>query len=337
MIRHLDKCLHIEHVLWVLTLKGTFLMKLLIFIFLTFFITSNSSQAQTPKDMLSFDRILKETKENNFVKVLERFKTSYGIKLIIEVNTDDLTSEEIESFSISDVFGAKEVNTSTTQFKILKLTDGRNYDYLIFSNKNNEFYYIGDIFIFSKYENPDIKYFKVKGKYFLLLNEFGSGGTGANDTLTSFYVLKENKLKKILTISTKGHVVGWPTSFDRKFKSKINTNDLQYNKLSIEYFISYTAPIIENKGSENLFNIKKTLSMVFDEEKNEFIHEKDKSELTLKDVENIYNQDEEGFYNSYKKEIEDLMKNGNKIQKKWCSEFLNQMKEPNESQNKSLN
>jgi hypothetical protein len=112
------------------------LMKLLILIFLTFFIASNSSQAQNTKDMLTFDRFLRETKEKNFVKVLERLETSYGIKFNIDFNPDDFSPEEIEAWSMANVFHIKEINPQIIQFKILELSNFSNYDYLIFSETN---------------------------------------------------------------------------------------------------------------------------------------------------------------------------------------------------------
>lgn len=287
-----------------------------------------SSHAAVPREKPSFSRLLKDTKEKNFINTLDKFKREYGIKIDIKIAADNLTPEQISTWSMEDIFGAKEINTSSVRFKILELNYIFQYEYLVFSKTGKEYLYTDKITAYSRHIYPDMKIIPMKDKFLFMVNEFGGVGTGLNNTLTSFYILEDGRFKNILTLSTKGHVSGWQISFDRKFKSEINPDALRHNRLQVEYLIYYFTPVLGNKSSEELFTVKKTLHMFFNEEKNEFIPEIEKNGLTLRDVEDILDHDEAYLYYRYKKYIEELMINGNETQKKWCSEYLKSINLP---------
>jgi len=219
---------------------------------------------------------------------------------------------------------------SKADFKVLRVSSSSlavsgDYQFLFFKKKDDKWVYFDYTYaLWEKYTEPEITFLDDTLFY---INELGCSGSGLVDFINTFYAISDGKVELLLYCPDKGHLVGWGLMFDREYESKMDYSD---KVLTIDYTINIDANTNTYEPKEGkrycefpLFTTNR--KVVFNWDGRNLSVDKEKSQLTIDDLENIFGGGEKEYYAMFQPEF-DKAKNGTTEQKEWYQLFMEQVK-----------
>ena len=252
---------------------------------------------------------------------------------------DDLcvNSREIKNSSGSFLFGSEKgrfdcifyEKISSPMSKVIAISSQMSQTQILVFKKERSNY----IFKYSFCTTPDyselqsINLHTINDSLEIVEVEYkNSSGTGCYSTLRSFFILHEESANKILTVSSSGYVIGWEFELDRKFNSQLEPLSETWPELIITYQSHYTflPQKMHLNGPEKveLFKFEEKAFFVWKESWHKFLISP-KSQLSISDIEAIYNENSTGFVKRRHEDVKKLYQIGSPIQQQWASCMLN--------------
>jgi hypothetical protein len=149
----------------------------------------------------------------------------------------------------------------------------------------------------------------------------------------AWYEIKEREIKEVLSYPVQGHDTPCQKYLGRSYKSLLLRHGLENGlyTVPIQLLVSYNiSECVKGIDPPSLFAKGQKAVYVWDKEKERFILDKTRSDVTESEMRSVYHTEElspEKFIEYNFKELSDIAKSGNAAQKDWLRKFLVNVKD----------
>ena len=148
----------------------------------------------------------------------------------------------------------------------------------------------------------------------------GASGSGVSLFVNRIFLVSPHGIREILSFPADGHQSGAPDGPDRDFTGQLVSYSLQAGRieLTLRFHVRYTVASVE-------LGFSKTQTAVYSGSINNLALQPDKSTISEREIEHIYNIDsmtEMDFLKYNYSELLNLTSQGNQKQKGWLKDYL---------------
>jgi hypothetical protein len=132
-------------------------------------------------------------------------------------------------------------------------------------------------------------------------------------------------LPRVLDYPARGHMIGWPSTFDRSFSTRLQTGPGadSIDEVRVEFTVSYTSgSYIYWMPVEPLFTATRTAVYVWKREARRFVLDPARSDVDDDEIEGIFHDAEEQFLVHNVRDLAPLAGRANERQRIWLRHFL---------------
>lgn len=300
------------------------------FFLLLFFCSCEFTSTKETADYVTLNQVEKELRESRKPDLSELWK-----KLLISKDEKKylpkFEKKDLNQKSWFELAGCSITAGKDEILKILKVLGSSGHAFFfVFKKLDSDWVYLDGISSFDKYEEVEIQFTGIGDDAILLyVTKYITGGKGIYRSNAIFNRYMNGKMKPVLEVLKKGRLINWGWMFEREFNSEIELiRDEKTDEIKITYDIKYfNSP---KKGYPDkrvyskmpLFTAKKSVYFIWDANNKKYRIDSYRSELNEDQIVEIFIGGNKELYKQYKKEIDDLIENGNDYQKEWAKLFI---------------
>jgi hypothetical protein len=229
---------------------------------------------------------------------------------------------------------------SAQTFVVLDITDsaGEDWQILIFSRTGGRCRVLGAVDAATQGGEPPTRRLVTLAarRAALAVRSVVRTGTGLALYRESWYLLEDRMgsrdktpdamaLPRVLDYPARGHMVGWPSTFDRSFSTRLQTSTAAggTDEVRIEFVASYTSgSYIYWMPVEPLFTAIRTAVYTWKGDARRFILDPVRSDVDDDEIEGIFHDAEEQFLVHNVRDLAPLAGRANDRQRTWLRHFL---------------
>jgi hypothetical protein len=151
------------------------------------------------------------------------------------------------------------------------------------------------------------------------------GGTDLDLHRESWHLVTGDRLVRVLDYPARGHLIGWPSTFDRVFTTRaeaVGAGDA-VSALRVEFTASYTSgSYIHWMPVEPLFTAARTAHYRWKPAERRFVLDPARSDVDDEEIEGIFQDAEEQFLQHNVQDLIQLAARANERQRAWLLHFL---------------
>jgi hypothetical protein len=164
-----------------------------------------------------------------------------------------------------------------------------------------------------------------EGRTALAVRALARSGTGLALVRETWYLLAEGRLPIVLDYPARGHMVGWPSTFDRSFATtsvpRITAGAV--DEIALEFRASYTSgSYIYWMPVEPLFESTRRAYYTWKRTARRFVLDPVRSDAYDDEFEGLFHDAEEQFLRHNVEELTQLSQRANEGQRAWLRHFL---------------
>ena len=163
------------------------------------------------------------------------------------------------------------------------------------------------------------------GRVALAIRAQARGGTGLVLIREAWYLLEERGLAAILDYPVRGHMIGWPSTFDRSFATTAvpRWQGSGVDELEVEFRASYTSgSYIYWMPVESLFTSTRRAYYTWKPASQRFVLDPIRSDIDSDEIEGLFTDAEEQFLRHNVQELVHLAARAHAGQRVWLRQFL---------------
>jgi hypothetical protein len=202
-----------------------------------------------------------------------------------------------------------------------------DWQYLVFAHHSGGCRFVGAVDAPAQVLEPPAHRLVVLpgGQAALAVRAVARSGTGLALVRERWYLLAERRLPVVLDYPVRGHLVGWPSTFDRSFATSVRSRDgaAGIDEVQIEYRASYTSgSYIYWMPVEPLFSSTRTAYYAWKPGPRRFVLDPVRSDIADDEIEGLFHDAESEFLRHNVQELTQLAGRAGTGQRSWLRHFL---------------
>ena len=169
-----------------------------------------------------------------------------------------------------------------------------------------------------------------EGQTALAVRAVARSGTGLGLVRETWHLLAEGRLAVVLDYPVRGHMVGWPSTFDRSFTTTavLRPSARAIDEVWIEFRAAYTSgSYIYWMPVEPLFESTRWVYYTWKRASRRFVLDPVRSEAYDDEIEGLFHDAEEQFLRHNVQELARLAAAANGGQRAWLRHFLDSVRD----------
>jgi hypothetical protein len=208
----------------------------------------------------------------------------------------------------------------------LTTADETDWQYLVFARRRDGCHLLGAVDAPGQVvDRPSHRMLNLPGRRrALAIRAQTHGGTGLALVRERWYLLEERRLTAVLDYPVHGHMVGWPSTFDRSFAtSAVSRGGDGVEELQVDFRASYTTgSYIHWMPVESLFVSTRRAHYTWRPAARRFVLDPVRSDAYDDEIEGLFHDAEEQFLRHNVEELAQLAARGGEGQRAWLRHFL---------------
>lgn len=214
-------------------------------------------------------------------------------------------------------------------YAVVSVTGGvePDWQYLVFARRAEGCRFVGAVDVPAQVlEPPSHRLMGLpEGQTALVVRALARNGTGLALVRETWYLLTEGRLPIVLDYPVRGHMVGWPSTFDRSFVTTALPRSAAggVDEVKVEFGASYTSgSYIYWMPVEPLFESTRRAYYTWKRAARRFVLDPVRSDVYDDEIEGLFHDAEEQFLRHNVQELAQLAARANGGQRAWLRHFL---------------
>jgi hypothetical protein len=204
---------------------------------------------------------------------------------------------------------------------------GTDWQYLVFARRPEGCRFVGAVDVPGQMlDAPSHQVVGLPGgQTALAVRALARSGTGLALARETWYLLTEGRLLVILDYPVRGHMIGWPSTFDRSFATTVvpRSGTDGIDEVRVEFRASYTSgSYIYWMPVEPLFESTRQAYYSWKRAPRRFVLDPVRSDVYDDEIEGLFHDAEEQFLRHNVQELAQLAARANDGQRAWLRHFL---------------
>lgn len=214
-------------------------------------------------------------------------------------------------------------------YAVVSVTGGGESDwqFLVFTRRADGCRFVGSVDVPA--QGPEFPSHRVvdlpDGQKALVVRALARRGTGLTLVRETWYLVTQRGLPVVLDYPVGGHMVGWPSTFDRAFATTAvsHSGATGIDEVQVEFRASYTSgSYIYWMPVEPLFDSTRRAYYTWKRLPRRFVLDPVRSDVYDDEIEGLFHDAEEQFLRHNVQELAQLAERGNDRQQAWLRHFL---------------